>query len=227
MIIPAYNEARSLPLVLSEIPKGVTREIVVVDNGSTDATAEVAARAGARVIRESRRGYGRACLAGIAALSPEAEIVVFLDADHSDYPEEILHLIRPIKEGCADLVIGSRTLGKREKGALAPHQRFGNWLACWMIHQRWGYRYTDLGPFRAIRREALDRLGMEDTAFGWTVEMQVKALQQGLRVVEAPVSYRRRIGQSKISGTLIGSFQAGATIISTILRYSFCQKALH
>jgi glycosyltransferase involved in cell wall biosynthesis len=206
-------------LVLSEILRELVYQIIVVDNGSTDSTSEVARQGDARVVQEPQRGYGRACLSGIAALLPEIETVVFLDADHSDYPAEMERLLDPIQKGIADLVIGSRRLGNAGKGALALHQRFGNWLACRMIQQRWNYRYTDLGPFRAIRRQVLDSLQMQDTAFGWTVEMQVKALQQGLMVMEVPVSYRRRIGRSKISVTLMESYRAGVTIISTILKY--------
>lgn len=191
----------------------------MVDNGSTDGTAEVARAHGARVVREDRRGYGRACLRGLAEVG-EAQIVVFLDGDHSDHPQELPLLIQPILEDRADLVIGSRTLGHATSGALTPQQVFGNRLACLLIRLLLGHRYTDLGPFRAIRWDALQRLEMRDPTYGWTVEMQVKALRRGLRVVEVPVSYRRRIGQSKISGTLTGSLKAGYKIILTILRYA-------
>lgn len=217
-IIPAYNEAAALPTVLTGLRRQGLREIIVVDNGSTDGTAAVAAAQGARVISEPRRGYGQACLSGIAALSPETDVVVFLDGDASDDVGELPRLVEPIIQDRADLIIGSRTLGHREAGSLTPQQRFGNGLACALIHLWWGHRYTDLGPFRAIRRDALEHLGMRDRAFGWTVEMQIKAIQQGLRIREVPVSYHRRIGRSKISGTLRGTVLAGWTIITTILR---------
>ncbi len=218
MLIPALNEEQAIAQVLAAIPTGLVREVVVVDNGSTDRTAEVARHGGARVISEPRRGYGQACLSGIAALGP-AEIVVFLDGDYSDFPEDMPALLDPILRGEADLVIGSRVLGQREAGALLPQQRLGNALATWMIRLLFGVRYTDLGPFRAIRSEALDRLRMQDRNYGWTVEMQVKAALAGLRLAEVPVRYRRRVGTSKISGTLAGTLKAGYRIIATILRY--------
>ncbi len=218
VLIPALNEEQAIAQVLAAIPTGLVREVVVVDNGSTDRTAEVARHGGARVISEPRRGYGQACLSGIAALGP-AEIVVFLDGDYSDFPEDMPALLDPILRGEADLVIGSRVLGQREAGALLPQQRLGNALATWMIRLLFGVRYTDLGPFRAIRSEALDRLRMQDRNYGWTVEMQVKAALAGLRLAEVPVRYRRRVGTSKISGTLAGTLKAGYRIIATILRY--------
>ena len=191
-----------------------------MDNGSTDRTAEVAASLGARVVREARRGYGSACLRGIAeARAPD--VVVFLDGDFSDYPEEMTGLLQPIQNEQADLVIGSRTLGKREKDALPAHARFGNRLASLLIRWFFGHRYTDLGPFRAIRYSSLMTLQMTDSNFGWTVEMQIKALGRGLRVQEVAVSYRKRIGQSKISGTIAGSVKAGMKIIWTIFKYRF------
>lgn len=217
IVIPARNEAGAIGQVLAEIPRDGVHEIVVVDNGSTDATAEVAAHAGARVVREPVAGYGRACLAGIAALDPSVKTVVFMDADHSDYPEELPFLLAPIEEGRADLVIGSRT-AKAQRGSLTPQQRFGNGLACALMRWLYGTRYTDLGPFRAIRRDALDRLHMQDQAFGWTVEMQAKAARLGVRVTEVPVRYRPRIGRSKISGTVSGTVRAGIAILSTIVR---------
>ena len=217
IVIPARNEAAALGQVLAEIPRGLAHEIIVVDNGSTDGTADVARRGGARVVTEPTPGYGRACLAGVAALDAASDIVVFMDADHSDYPEELPLLLAPIEEGRADLVIGSRT-AKAQPGSLTPQQQFGNWLACALMRVGFGVRFTDLGPFRAIRREALEQLGMNDQAFGWTVEMQAKAARARLRVVEAPVRYRPRIGRSKISGTLSGTIRAGAAIISTIVR---------
>ena len=207
--------------MLSSLPAGLFSQVVVVDNGSTDRTAEVAQAHGATVVREPRRGYGRACLAGLAALDPNSDIVVFMDADSSDVPEEAGRLLEPIISGAADLVIGSRVLGQAEPGALAPHQRFGNRLATSLLAWLYGFRYTDLGPFRAIRADRLRQLGMRDCDFGWTVEMQVRALRSGLRVQEVPVSYRRRIGTSKISGNLRASLAAGWKIIATILRLRF------
>ena len=211
--------------MLSSLPAGLFSQVVVVDNGSTDRTAEVAQAHGATVVREPRRGYGRACLAGLAALDPNSDIVVFMDADSSDVPEEAGRLLEPIISGAADLVIGSRVLGQAEPGALAPHQRFGNRLATSLLAWLYGFRYTDLGPFRAIRADRLRQLGMRDCDFGWTVEMQVRALRSGLRVQEVPVSYRRRIGTSKISGNLRASLAAGWKIIATILRLRFVSSA--
>ncbi|MDP3415955.1 glycosyltransferase family 2 protein [Falsiroseomonas sp.] len=214
VIIPARNEAAALPGVLDAILPRVA-EVIVVDTASTDGTPEIARRLGARVVEEPRRGYGRACLAGIAALSPEVDTVLFMDADAADRPEDLAALLAPIEAGEADLVIGARTLGV-ERGALTPQQRFGNALACLLIRLVWGVRYTDLGPFRVIRRGALARLGMRDETWGWTVEMQVRAARIGLRVVEVPVGYRRRIGTSKISGTLSGTVRAGWKILWVI-----------
>ena len=224
VLIPAHNEALSIALVLAEIPAGLAQEVVVVDNASTDDTAGAARAAGATVVRESRPGYGSACLAGLAyyAAQPAGqtpEIVVFLDGDHSDYPEQMPELLAPLLAGRADMVIGSRALGEREKGSLLPQQRFGNWLATRLLRLRYGGTHTDLGPFRAIRAEALARLGMADTTYGWTVEMQVKAARLGLRVVEVPVRYRRRIGTSKVSGTVRGTIGAGYKILWTIFKY--------
>ena len=216
VIIPAFNEEPSIGKVLSAIPDWVD-DVIVVDNGSTDRTAEVARGEGARIVSELRRGYGSACLAGIAALD-SADIVVFLDGDFSDYPEEMALLVDPIARGEADMVIGSRTMGRREPGALTPQARFGNWLSCMLIRWFWSVSYTDLGPFRAIRHATLERLAMRDRGYGWTVEMQIKAAREGARVREAAVSYRRRIGKSKISGTVRGVLGAGAKILSTIFR---------
>lgn len=222
VIIPALNERESLPLVLRAIPGDAVREVVVVDNGSTDGSPEAAAAHGATVVHEPRRGYGSACLAGIAALRTRPrppDVVVFLDADFSDHPEELPEVVRPIAAGEADLVIGSRTLGRRERGALLPQARFGNLLASWLIRRLYGVRVTDLGPFRAIRWPALLELGMRDTDFGWTAEMQVRAARRGLRYREVPVSYRRRVGVSKITGTVSGTVRAGYKILYTVFRH--------
>ena len=219
IIIPAYNEAGSIGLVIDEIPRGDVAEIIVVDNGSADDTADVARRHGARVVTEMVRGYGAACLGGIARLTDAPEIVVILDGDHSDYPEDLPLLLGPIQRGEADLVIGSRVLGVAEKGALQWNQLFGNALACSLIRWLYGFRFTDMGPFRAIRRESLVGLDMRDKDFGWNAEMQVKAIEGGLRIQEVPVRYRPRIGRSKISGTVKGTVLAGTKIIGTILRY--------
>lgn len=221
VIIPALDEEESIGLVLEETPKGLNSRVIVVDNGSRDGTAGEARAHGAEVVFEPQRGYGAACLRGLASLDNETEVIVFLDGDHSDYPEEVSLLLAPINEGRADLVIGSRVMGQHEEGSLTPLQRWGNWLATGMIAFLWGFRYTDLGPFRAIRMDSLRRLNMSDRGFGWTIEMQIKALRCGLRVLEVPVRYRRRIGRSKISGTISGSIKAGAVIISTILRLAF------
>jgi len=216
VVIPAMNEAGGLSQVLPAIPAWA-KPVIVVDHRSTDGTSEVAARLGAMAIAEPRPGYGTACLTGIAALA-QHDIIVFLDADASDDPSEMHSLVRPIAEGRADMVLGSRTLGKRERGSLTPQQVFGNWLACLLIRIIWGVRFTDLGPFRAIRRDALERLDMADRNYGWTVEMQVRAAKAGLRCLEVPVSYRRRIGQSKVSGTIKGTIKAGYKILFVIAR---------
>lgn len=207
VIIPALNEEQAIGRVLAEVPEWVDR-VIVADNGSSDATAAVARSHGADVVVEPRAGYGSACLAGLAALEA-TDIVVFLDGDYSDHPGEMDALVDPIAAGAADLVIGSRVLGEREAGALTPQQRFGNWLATRLIGLIWGVRYTDLGPFRAISAPALAGLAMADRTYGWTVEMQIKAAVQGLRSLEVPVRYRRRIGVSKISGTIKGTILAG------------------
>jgi len=219
VIIPALNEEQAIGQVLAEIPPGAVADVIVVDNGSTDNTAAVARSAGARVVNEARRGYGSACLRGMAELRrPDA--VVFLDGDHSDRPAELPSLVEPIAADRADLVIGSRTLGERERGALTPQQIWGNRLACFLLRLIYRYRATDLGPFRAIRYGSLLDLGMSDPDYGWTIEMQIKALKRGLRIEEVPVSYRRRVGESKISGTLRGTILAGYKIITTIFRYA-------
>ena len=224
VIIPAYNEAGSIGKVVAEIPKELVQEIVVVSNRSTDATEANARAAGATVLREDRMGYGHACLCGIAyaaAKSPadRPEIIVFIDGDHSDYPAEMPLLIAPIVEHGYVMVIGSRALGTRERGSMTPQQIFGNWLATTLI--RWFYRtrYTDLGPFRAIGFQQLLALGMKDTTYGWTVEMQLKAAKKRFKTTEVAVNYRRRIGVSKVSGTVKGTILAGYKILYTIFRY--------
>lgn len=217
VIIPVRNEAAALPRVLGRIPIWV-ETVIVADCRSTDGTATIARQLGAKVVDEPRPGYGRACLSALATLPDGIDIVVFIDGDASDEPTEMTDLVAPIAAGEADLVIGSRTLGRREAGALTPQQVFGNWLACRLIRLVWRVSYTDLGPFRAIARERLDALGMRDETFGWTVEMQVLAARQGLRIREVPVTYRRRIGQSKISGTVSGVVRAGSKILWVIAR---------
>lgn len=221
VIIPAYNEEDSIGMVINDIPKDLVNHIIVVDNGSTDNTVITAKNSGALVVNEARRGYGSACLKGIANLPADTDIVVFLDGDYSDYPEEIKELVRPITEGEPDLTIGSRIIGQREKGALPFHAAFGNKLASFLILLFWGFRFTDLGPFRAIRYKSLIQIGMKDTNFGWTVEMQIKAVESKLNIVEIPVRYKKRIGKSKITGTVRGSITAGIKIIYTIVKYRF------
>ena len=223
VVMPAFNEERSIGRVLNDVPRSVVRRIVVADNNSTDATAEHAREAGAIVVPASRQGYGSACQVGVDHLrrNDPPDILVFLDADYSDHPEELPQVIAPIVENRADAVIGSRVLGSRERGALLPQARAGNLFACWMIRVLYGHRYTDLGPFRAIRWDAYEQLGMRDPDFGWTAELQVKALQHGLRVVEVPVSYRKRVGVSKITGTVSGTIRSGIKIITTSLRYAW------
>jgi glycosyltransferase involved in cell wall biosynthesis len=244
VLIPALDEEASLPLVLRDLerfrplagpsagpsagagadrgPATPVRRVVVADNGSTDGTARVALEAGAVVVAAPRPGYGSACLAGLGWLRDHQppDVVVFLDADYSDHPEELPRVAGPILDGRADLVIGSRVLGRREPGALLPQARAGNLVACLLIRLLYGHRYTDLGPFRAVSWRALERLVMADPDFGWTAEMQVKALRAGLRVEEVPVSYRRRVGVSKITGTVRGTVLAGYRILSTVLRHS-------
>lgn len=219
LIIPALNEEPVLGAMLRSLPERYFSVVVVADNGSTDRTAEVAAAHGARVVCEPERGYGAACLRAIAALPPETEIVVFMQADLSEDPDDLGAVVESVARGETDLVIGSRVLGEAETGALLPHQRFGNWLACVLVRLLYGHRYTDLGPFRAIRMDALRGLGMRDRTYGWTLEMQVRAVQQGLRVLEVPVRYRvRRAGVNKVSGNLKASLRAGWVIISQVFR---------
>lgn len=223
VLIPALDEEQALPEVLAAIPRTGpgwrVGAVTVVDNGSTDRTGAVARDAGAIVVREPRRGYGAACLAGLAAMkSSPPEVVAFMDADRSDDPTQLADLLSPILAGRAQLVIGSRVLGERESGALTLVQRFGNRVATTLLWLLYGLDATDLGPFRAVRWEALARLAMRDRDFGWTVEMQARAARMGLAVVEVPVRYRRRIGRSKISGTLSGALGAGWKILFTIAR---------
>ena len=224
VVIPALNEQESLPLVLQDLPDVAC--VIVADNGSTDDTALVATQGGAHVVAEERKGYGSACLCGLAEMRQlihagqiSPQIVVFIDADYSDHPDELPSVIDPIRQGTADMVIGSRLRGESEPGAMPPQSVYGNKLACFLMRVLFGVRYTDLGPFRAIRLEALEQLEMCDTNFGWTVEMQIKAARHKLKITEVPVSYRRRIGVSKISGTVSGTIQAGWKILFLIGRY--------
>lgn len=222
VIIPAFNEENAVGKVIAEIPKDLVQEVVVVNNNSNDQTAIVAAQAGATVLDERRQGYGFACLKGIDFVRKQSEvpdIIVFLDADYSDYPEEIHDLIKPIIEQNYDMVIGSRALGKRERGSMTPQQIFGNWLATNLLRILYGVHYSDLGPFRAIKFDKLVALNMQDTTYGWTVEMQLKAAKMGFRTTEVAVNYRKRVGFSKISGTIKGTVLAGYKIITTIFKY--------
>ena len=220
LIIPALDEEHAIGALLEAIDRSIVRDVIVGDNGSRDATAAVARAGGAEVVHVAERGYGAACAGALTRLRDDVDVVLFMDADGSDDPSEIPLVLEPILQDRADLVIGSRALGIVERGALTPQQRFGNWLATRMISALYGHRYTDLGPFRAIRRELLDRIAMRDRRYGWTVEMQIRALQLGARVAEVPVRYRRRVGKSKISGTVTGVLKAGWWIIYTILKYS-------
>ncbi len=233
LVIPALDEEAALPSVLAELPAGVVDVVVVVDNGSRDRTSDVARAAGAWVVREERRGYGSACLSGLAALfgehadprlrvpSPlsDRDIVVFLDADHSDYPEDVVRVLEPLHAGRADFVIGSRVKGGADMRAMLPQAWFGNRLACVLMRVLFGVRYSDLGPFRAIRVGALRALAMHDRDFGWTVEMQLKAHVQRLRTEEVPVRYRPRIGDSKITGTVLGTLRAAYKILGWIFAW--------
>ncbi|MCB0493207.1 MAG: glycosyltransferase family 2 protein [Cyclobacteriaceae bacterium] len=222
VIIPAFNEENGVGQVLSEIPKDLVTEVVVINNASTDDTERVAKRGGATVLREPVSGYGRACLKGIAYLKEVTltpDVVVFLDADHSDYPEEMIDLVQPILQDKADIVIGSRVLGQKETGSMTPQQIFGNWLATRLLKLFYGVKFTDLGPFRAIRYSSLLEMNMQDKTYGWTVEMQLKAAKMKMRCLEMPVRYRKRIGFSKISGTVKGTVLAGYKILYTIFKY--------
>ncbi len=222
LVIPALNEADAIGRVLTDVPEWVDK-IVVADNGSTDQTIDIAQSHGAMTVRAAQQGYGAACLAGIASVQ-DCDIIVFVDGDYSDYPQQMHRLVDPIESEGVQLVIGSRRLGHRERGSLTLQQRFGNWLACWLIWQFWSVQYTDLGPFRAIDANALKQIGMKDQAFGWTVEMQLRAIQEGLSIREVPVDYRVRIGVSKISGTIRGTVLAGHAIIGTILRTAWSER---
>ncbi len=222
VIIPAFNEQNAVGLVIDEIPRSLIDEIIVIDNGSTDDTWKIAKEKGATVLKEEIKGYGKACLKGlsyVAESNQKPEVIVFLDGDHSDYPEEMEKLVAPILNNEADFVIGSRALGNRETGSMTVPQVFGNWLATSLIRLFYGASFTDLGPFRAIKYQKLVDLQMEDTSYGWTVEMQLKAAKNGLRSIEVPVPYRKRIGFSKISGTVSGTIMAGYKIIWTIFKY--------
>jgi glycosyltransferase involved in cell wall biosynthesis len=224
VLIPAWNEEDALPLVLEALPSDWVRQVIVCDNGSTDRTAVVAEQMGAVVVTELERGYGAACLAGMRYLQllpkeEQPDVLVFMDGDYSDYPEELPALVAPILEGSADMVIGSRLAGGLDKGVMTVPQQFGNWLAPALIKWMFGYSFTDLGPFRAIRWDSLLALEMKDRNFGWTVEMQVKAARKGLRCTEMPVQYRKRAaGESKVSGTVKGTIKAGWKILYTIFR---------
>lgn len=219
LIVPALNEAPVIARTLAAIPAGLYDVVIVADNGSTDGTGDIARAHGATVVRQPERGYGAACLEALAHLPSHIDTVVFMQADLSEDPAEARHLLAPIEKGCADLVIGSRTRGKADKGALLPHQAFGNTVATTLIRVLYGFRYTDLGPYRAIRREALERLRLRERAYGWTVEMQVRAIEEGLRVVEVPVHYAiRAAGENKVSGNAAASLRAGARILTTVVR---------
>jgi glycosyltransferase involved in cell wall biosynthesis len=221
VVIPAYNEEKSIGKVIEAIPKNLVRDILVCNNNSTDQTKAVAQAHGAIVLDESRKGYGSACLKGLTQIENNAihpDIVVFVDGDYSDYPEEMPSIVAPIIHHDIDLVIGSRAIGNLEKGAMQVQQIFGNWLATTLIKMIYGYEFTDLGPFRAVRYDKLKLIDMQDKDFGWTVEMQVKAAKLGLKTMEVPVRYRKRIGVSKVSGTIKGTILAGHKILWTIFK---------
>lgn len=222
VVIPALNEEEPIGAVVRAIPRQIAGEVIVVDNGSTDKTAATAREAGARVVVEPRRGYGRACRAGVEAVAPDAEVVVFLDGDGSDCPELMGRLVAPIAAGTHDFVIGSRTRGRREEGSMNFQQVFAGRLAGFLVRARYGVRYTDMCPFRAIRRDALARLSMREETYGWNLEMQMKAARAGLRILEVPVDHRRRAGgESKVSGTLRGTLHASARILYTFARIAW------
>lgn len=224
VVIPALNEEEVIARTVEAIPRDIVSEIIVVDNGSTDRTAEQARRAGARVVSEPARGYGRACMRGVASVSPDCDIIVQMDGDLSDDPAEIALLIAPITGEGYDFVLGSRLLGKREEDSMTAAQLFGSWLASSMLRLIYGARYTDMGPFRAIKRSRLDSLDMREQTYGWSIEMQAKAAARGLRFKEVPVSWRNRAaGESKVAGTITGSVRAGFRIIWTIIRVAYTE----
>lgn len=220
VIIPTHNEAQAIERVLADLPKDLTTEVIVVDSNSNDGTPEIAAKMGARVVQEPRRGYGRACLTGLAAAN-SPDVVVFLDGDYSDRPSELAILLAPITEGHADITLGSRLHERRAAGALPWHQAFGNRLAASLIGLLYRVKISDLGPFRAGRADVLRALGLEETTYGWPPEMVIKGVLAGFRIVEVPVSYHPRIGKSKIGGTLKGTVGAAWCILSLIVRYYF------
>jgi glycosyltransferase involved in cell wall biosynthesis len=223
VIIPAFNEQNGVGQVIRDLPLNLVREIIVVNNNSNDKTSAVAAKAGATVLDEPRKGYGYACLKGmdyIALKDIKPDVVVFLDADYSDHPEELAEIVQPIISEHYDLVIGSRALGMKAMGSMTPQQIFGNWLATRLIRLFFKIKYTDLGPFRAIKYTSLLSMNMSDKTYGWTVEMQIKAAKKRMKITEVPVSYRVRIGKSKVSGTLKGTILAGYKILYTIFKYS-------
>ena len=222
VIIPAFNEADSIGHVIKELPTTVS-EIIVVNNNSTDDTVKNAEKAGATVLTEKRKGYGYACLCGldyVAKQSKVPDIIVFIDGDYSDYPEELDQVVAPILENGVDFVVGARKKSLREEGSMTPQQIFGNWLATFLMHLFFGAKFTDLGPFRAIKYEKLKELEMEDKTYGWTVEMQLKILKKKMTYIEVPVHYKKRIGVSKVSGTVKGSIFAGIKILGWIFKYS-------
>ncbi len=222
VVIPAFNEESAVGKVIEEIPSSVVSEIIVANNGSTDNTAQVAAEKGAVVVYEPQKGYGKACLKGleyVGQMNPLPDIVVFLDADYSDYPSELPNVVAPIIDDNADLVIGSRALGEKERGSMTLPQIFGNWLATTLLFWFYKQRFTDLGPFRAIRYSSLQTIQMVDENFGWTVEMQLKAAKLGMNCTEVPVRYKKRVGKSKVSGTVKGAVMAGYKILYTIFKY--------
>lgn len=224
VIIPAFNEEQSVGRVLRDIPTGLVQEVIVVNNNSTDETARHARMAGATVLDEPHQGYGRACLKGmqyVSTLPALPDIIVFLDADYSDFPEEMPKLLQPVMEEDFDLVVGARASGNRERGSMTPQQILGNWIATKLLKLIYRVHFTDLGPFRAIKYEKLLALNMTDKSYGWTIEMQIKAAKMRLKTTEIPVRYRVRIGQSKVSGTLKGTLMAGYKIITTIFKYAY------
>lgn len=225
VVIPAFNEEKSIAKVIGDIDRNLVKDVIVVNNNSTDNTVEVAQNAGATVLTEIRKGYGYACLLGIErTLENKADIVVFLDGDYSDYPQQIKEVVAPILEQNMDMVIGSRALGNREKGSMTPQQVFGNWLATRLMKVFYGAHFTDLGPFRAIKSSSLAQLKMADKTYGWTIEMQIKAAKHKMKFCEVPVKYRKRIGVSKVSGTVKGTVMAGIKIIGAVFKYKFTDK---